>query len=156
MNGIGGGYQGAGSKTVLPARAQAKITCRLVADQNPERIFALIENHVTRHLPVGVTARVERLQGSADPFQMPAGHNAAHIAGEVLREVYGRAPHVTRLGGSIPVMTIFLKQLGLHGVMFGFSCGDENLHAPNEFFRLSSFDLGQRAYGRLLEVLGAT
>ncbi len=156
VNGLTGGYQGAGSKTVLPARASVKITCRLVADQNPNRIFALIEGHVRRHLPQGVTAHVERLQGSADPFAMPPGHNGEGVAGEVLAEIYGVAPFVTRLGGSIPVMTIFLKQLGLHAVMFGFSVGDENLHAPNEFFRLANFERGQRAYCRLLEKLGGS
>ena len=155
LNGLTGGYQGKGSKTVLPSQASCKITCRLVANQHPDRIFALLAAHVDAHLPPGVTARIERLQGSADPFLVPARHNASQIASEVLREVYGKAPHVTRLGGSIPVMTIFLRELGVHGVMFGFSIGDENLHAPNEFFRLVNFDRGQIAYGRLFEVLSA-
>ncbi len=155
INGLTGGYQGQGSKTVLPSLANAKITCRLVAAQQPDRIYDLIAKHVDAHCPPGVTATVERLQGSADPFLVPTGHNASHIAGEVLREVYGKEPFVTRVGGSIPVMTIFLKELGIHPVMFGFSIGDENLHAPNEFFRLANFERGQVAYARLLEKLGA-
>ncbi len=155
VNGLWGGYQGLGSKTVLPAEASAKITCRLVAEQKPGHVFDLIRAHVDTHLPPGVTAEVTRLQGSADPFLVPAGHNASQTAGEVLRELYGMDPYVTRVGGSIPVMTVFLKELGVHGVMFGFSTGDENLHAPNEFFRLASFERGQRAYCRLLEKLGA-
>lgn len=153
VNGLTGGYQGVGTKTVLPAQASAKITCRLVANQDPDRIFELIEDHVATHCPRGVAADVARLQGSADPFLVPTGHNASAVAAEVLAEVYGRAPYETRLGGSIPVMTVFLKELGIHGVMFGFSVGDENLHAPNEFFRLASFEKGQRAYCRLLEKL---
>jgi acetylornithine deacetylase/succinyl-diaminopimelate desuccinylase-like protein len=155
INGITGGYQGKGSKTVLPARASAKITCRLVADQQPDRIFDLISDHVERHLPPGVRASVERLQGSADPYLMPRGHNASQVAADILREVYGKEPYVTRLGGSIPVMSLFLKELGVHMTMFGFSVGDENLHAPNEFFRLVNFRRGQQAYCRLLERLGA-
>ncbi|MEX0317003.1 MAG: dipeptidase [Ruegeria sp.] len=154
LNGLTGGYQGDGSKTVLPARASAKITCRLVANQKPERITELIRAHVERHLPPGVTARIEHLAGDADPFLVPRGHNATQAAGEVLREVYGEAPYVTRVGGSIPIMTLFLRELGVHGVMFSFSVGDENLHAPNEFFRLANFRRGQTAYCRLLETLG--
>ncbi|MGB1389312.1 MAG: dipeptidase [Paracoccaceae bacterium] len=154
VNGLWGGYQGLGTKTVLPAAASAKVTCRLVANQNPDRIFDLIRAHVEANLPKGVTAEVTRLQGSADPFLMPTGHNASKVAGDVLRDVYDREPYETRLGGSIPVMTVFLKELGVHGVMFGFSIGDENLHAPNEFFRLINFERGQKAYCRLLEELG--
>jgi len=154
VNGLWGGYLGLGTKTVLPAAASAKVTCRLVANQNPDRIFDLIRAHVEANLPKGVTAEVTRLQGSADPFLMPTGHNASKVAGDVLRDVYDREPYETRLGGSIPVMTVFLKELGVHGVMFGFSIGDENLHAPNEFFRLINFERGQKAYCRLLEELG--
>lgn len=154
VNGLWGGYQGLGTKTVLPAVASAKVTCRLVANQSPDRIFDLICAHVEANLPKGVTAEVTRLQGSADPFLMPTGHNASKVAGDVLRDVYDREPYETRLGGSIPVMTVFLKELGVHGVMFGFSIGDENLHAPNEFFRLINFERGQKAYCRLLEELG--
>jgi len=154
VNGLWGGYQGLGTKTVLPAAASAKVTCRLVANQNPDRIFDLIRAHVEANLPEGVTAEVTRLQGSADPFLMPTGHNASKVAGDVLRDVYDREPYETRLGGSIPVMTVFLKELGAHGVMFGFSIGDENLHAPNEFFRLVNFERGQKAYCRLLEEVG--
>lgn len=155
VNGLTSGWQGAGSKTVLPAEARAKITCRLVAAQVPERVFDTIAAHVARHAPAGVTARVERNPGRADPFQMPAGHNAAAVAREVLAEVYGCEPYRTRLGGSIPVLTTLLDVLGVHAVMFGFSHGDENLHAPDEFFRLAVWRKGQTAYVRLLEKLGA-
>ncbi len=154
VNGLTSGWQGAGSKTVLPAEARAKITCRLVAPQVPERVFDLIAAHVQRHTPPGVTARVERNPGRADPFLMPAGHNAAGVAREVLAEVYGRQPLQTRLGGSIPVLTTLLDTLGVYAVMFGFSHDDENLHAPDEFFRLAIYRKGQSAYVRLLEKLG--
>lgn len=155
INGLTSGWQGAGTKTVLPAVASAKITCRLVAAQSPEAIFEAIRAHVAKHCPSGVTAEVRRNPGRADPFLVPAGHNAIAVASQILQEVYGRAPYRTRVGGSIPVMTTLLETLGVHAVMFGFSHGDENLHAPNEFFRLDAFRLGQTAYGRLFERLGA-
>lgn len=154
LNGIWGGYQGKGIKTVLPAEAHAKITCRLVANQKPDAIFALLKAHVEAHVPVGLRARVERLAGSADPFLVPKGHNSSSVAGEVLAEVYGKAPFITRVGGSIPVMTMLLNELGVHATVFAFGLADENLHAPNEFFRLSNFRKGQTAYCRLLERLG--
>lgn len=155
INGLTSGWQGAGTKTVLPAVASAKITCRLVAAQSPEAIFEAIRAHVAKHCPPGVTAEVRRNPGRADPFLVPSGHNATTVASQILQEVYGCAPYRTRVGGSIPVMTTLLETLGVHAVMFGFSHGDENLHAPNEFFRLDAFRLGQTAYGRLFERLGA-
>ena len=153
VNGLTSGWQGAGTKTVLPAEASAKITCRLVAAQSPEKVFDLIRDHVQANCPAGVTIEVRRNPGRADPFLLPSGHNGTAVASQVLEQVYGRAPYRTRVGGSIPVMTTLLDVLGVHAVMFGFSHDDENLHAPNEFFRLDAFRLGQTAYGRLLERL---
>ncbi len=155
VNGLTCGWQGGGTKTVLPSVASAKITCRLVANQSPEKVFDLIEAHVDAHCPPGVTAEVSRNPGRADPFLVPAGHNATAIAGQVLEEVYGKAPHQTRVGGSIPVMSTLLEQLGVHAVMFAFGHEDENQHAPDEFFRLPTFRLGQTAYARLMERLGS-
>ena len=155
VNGMYSGWQGDGTKTVLPAEATAKITCRLVANQSPERILELMQAHVDAHLPEGVTAELRQNPGRADPFLVPRGHNASSIAAGVLTEIYGRPPYQTRVGGSIPVMTTLLQALGVHAVMYGFSHGDENLHAPDEFFRLSEFRKGQTAYVKLLEKLGA-
>ena len=155
INGMTSGWQGAGTKTVLPSKASAKITCRLVANQNPEKIFELIKAHVENHMPPGVTAEVTQNPGRADPFLVPAGHNATGIAASVLEEVYGKAPYYTRVGGSIPVMTTLLDTLGIHAVMFAFGHADENQHAPDEFFRLPTFRRGQTAYAKLLERLGA-
>ena len=154
LNGIWGGYQGKGTKTVLPSIAQAKITCRLVADQNPDQIFEHIKAHIERHTPKGVRVDVEKMAASAQPFLSPAGHNASEIAGRVLTEVYGTAPHYVRIGGSIPVMSMLLDTLGVHATVFAFGLDDENIHAPNEFFRLSSFQKSQIAYCKLLEEFG--
>lgn len=153
VNGLTSGWQGEGTKTVHPAEARAKITCRLVADQSPERIHDLIVAHVERHCPPGVTAEVAKNPGRADPFLVPKGHNSSAIAAQVLEEVYGRAPYRARVGGSIPVMTTLQKELGIHATMFAFSHDDENLHAPDEFFRLDAFRRGQEAYCRLFERL---
>jgi acetylornithine deacetylase/succinyl-diaminopimelate desuccinylase-like protein len=153
INGLTSGWQGAGTKTVLPAEARAKITCRLVANQSPERIVELIQAHVERHCPPGVTAELQRNPGRADPFLVPRGHNSTAIAAQVLEDVYGRAPYRVRVGGSIPVMTTLHEHLGIHATMFAFSHDDENLHAPDEFFRLETFRRGQEAYCRLFERL---
>ena len=142
LNGIWGGYQGEGSKTVHPSKAHAKITCRLVANQNPDKIFECLKSHILNNISNGITAQVNRLPGNGDPFLIPRGHNASKVAKDVLTEIYEKEPYMTRLGGTIPVSAIFLKELGVHTTMFGFSIGDENLHAPNEFFRLKNFRRG--------------
>ena len=154
LNGIWGGYQGKGTKTVLPSVAQAKITCRLVANQTPDDIYERLKAHIEAHTPKGVKVEVSRLPGSADPFLSPKGHNASEIAGRVLTDIYGKAPHYVRIGGSIPVMTMLLNELGIHATVFSFGLDDENIHAPNEFFRLSSFRKSQIAYCKLFDELG--
>ena len=155
INGLWGGYQGGGIKTVLPREAKAKITCRLVANQTPDKIYELLKAHIESLTPKGLRVSVERLPGNADPFLVPNGHNATSAVNEVLKEVYGRDPYLVRTGGSIPVMTLLLKELGVHGAVMAFGLDDENIHAPNEFYRLSSYRKGQIAYCKLLERLGA-
>src|SRR5690606_2568023 len=153
LNGIWGGFQGEGIKTVLPSRAHAKITCRLVPDQDPDEIIALLQEHVRRHTPAGVRVTVRAFPGSARPFLMPREHPALQAAGRVLAEQYGREPLVVRTGGTLPVADLFRSVLGVWLVFFAFGEGDGNMHAPNEFIRLSSFDRGVRAYYHLLHRL---
>ena len=129
-------------------------TVILVANQDPDKIFDCLKLHVLNNLSPGITAEVKRLPGNGDPFLIPRGHNASKVAKDILAEVYEKEPYITRLGGTIPVSAIFLKELGVHTTMLGFSIGDENLHAPNEFFRLKNFRRGLRAYCLLLERLG--
>jgi acetylornithine deacetylase/succinyl-diaminopimelate desuccinylase-like protein len=154
VNGIWGGFQGAGIKTVLPAQAHAKITCRLVANQNPDTIAHLIAEHVAHNTPPGVRASVSRIPFAAIPYLMPAAHPGNLAAREVLLEMYGREPYVVGSGGSIPVCSTFLQHLNAYTTNFGFGISDENFHAPDEFYRLSSFVKGQTAYCKLLEHLG--
>ena len=124
LNGIWGGWQGNGIKTVLPAQAFAKITCRLVANQKLVLIFARLRTHIEAYCPKGLSATVERLAGSADLFLVPSGHNSSTVAAEVLTEVYGKAPYITRTGGSIPVMAMLLNELGVHATVFAFGMND--------------------------------
>ncbi|HEX7735559.1 MAG TPA: dipeptidase [Ktedonobacteraceae bacterium] len=153
INGIWGGFQGEGVKTVLPAEAHAKITCRLVANQEPTVIADLIAKHVEKHAPAGVKVTVRPLPGTARPYLIPADHWGNQAAAAVLEELYGKAPYHQRLGGSIPVCELFLNHLGAYTVGFAFGLDDEQIHAPNEFYRLSSFRRGPVAYGKILHRL---
>jgi len=154
VNGIWGGFQGEGIKTVIPSQAHAKITCRLVPDQEPDQIVELVAAHVAKHIPVGAKAEVKKLAGSADPFVIPVDHPGNQAARVVLKKLYDKEPYIARTGGTIPVCGSFLKSLGAHLVNFAFGLEDENLHAPDEFFRISSFKRGLSAYGMILEELG--
>ena len=155
LNGIWGGFQGEGLKTVLPSKAHAKITCRLVADQDPEHINGLIEAHIRKNAPPGVKIDLTPVESSANPYVMPADLPGSVAAIEVLSELYGKKPLLVREGGSVPILSIFLQYLGTYATCFGFAMNDEKFHAPNEFFRLKSFELGQRAYCKILQRLGA-
>jgi acetylornithine deacetylase/succinyl-diaminopimelate desuccinylase-like protein len=150
LNGLWGGFQGEGSKTVLPNEAHAKITCRLVANQDPEKIKALLTSHIEKHAPPGVKVIVNALSISGKPYSIPADHPGNQAARTVHLELYGKEPYYIRSGGSIPICGLFLEHLNAYTVNFGFGNDDEGAHAPNEFYRLSSFELGQKAYCKLL------
>ncbi|MBX5445592.1 dipeptidase [Sphaerobacter sp.] len=153
INGIWSGFQGAGVKTVTPAEGHFKITCRLVADQNPEEILTLIERHVEKHCPPWATATVERFPGSARPFGIRRDHPALKTAMGVLEQIFGKPPVVARQGGTIPVAEIFQRELGADMVFFAFGTPDGNVHAPNESMRLESMRRGRRAYCAYLTAL---
>ena len=154
LNGIWGGFQGEGLKTVLPNKAHAKITCRLVADQDPEHIYSLIEVHIRKNTPVGVKVDITPVESNANPYLMPADLPGSLAAIEVLSEIYGKKPIFIREGGSVPILSLFLEHLGVYATCFGFGMNDEKFHAPDEFFRLKNFKLGQRAYCKILHRLG--
>lgn len=153
INGIYGGFQGDGIKTVLPNAAHAKITCRLAPNQDPAKTVELVIAHVNKHAPAGVNVEARPLPFRAQPYLMPVEHPGNQAVRAVLTELYGREPYVVRTGGSVPIIMIFLQELGVHTATFGFGLSDEQIHAPNEFFRLSSFEKGQRGYVRLLHRL---
>jgi acetylornithine deacetylase/succinyl-diaminopimelate desuccinylase-like protein len=155
VNGIWGGFQDEGIKTVLPSTAHAKITCRLVPDQDPATILRLLQAHVERHTPPGVTVSVTPFASVAHPYLAPEDDPGNRAACALLRELYGCEPYIVRSGGSIPVCTLFREHLGVYTTSFGFGLSDERQHSPDEFFRLASFRKGQRAYALMLERLGA-
>ncbi|WP_026961314.1 dipeptidase [Alicyclobacillus herbarius] len=146
INGIYGGYQGAGTKTVIPNEAHAKITCRLVPDQDPERVFAAIEAHIQRHTPPGVTVRVQRFDAGR-AYVTPFDHPAIQQAARAYEKAYGKPAAFTRMGGSIGVVETFARLLEVPIVMMGFASSDENFHAPNEFFRIDNFNKGLETLG---------
>lgn len=153
INGLWGGFQGEGVKTVLPSSAHAKLTCRLVADQDPAEIVALLRRHIAEHTPPGVRVQLREEESAAKPYLMPSDHPGNRVAAAVLSELYGKPPYYVRAGGSIPFCSLVLETLGVYTVNFAFGLPDERAHAPNEFFRLSSFRRGQQAYALLLKRL---
>jgi acetylornithine deacetylase/succinyl-diaminopimelate desuccinylase-like protein len=141
VNGIYGGFQGEGIKTVLPSEAHAKITCRLVPDQDPDVIVELLQKHIKEHTPPGVTVNVS-LFDKGKPFVTPFDHPAIQAAGRAYEMVYKVPTAFTRSGGSIPIVAAFDQILGKPVVLMGFGLPDENFHAPNEHFHLENFDKG--------------
>ncbi len=152
VNGLWGGFQGPGSKTIIPAEAHAKISCRLVADQDPQRIFRLVRQRILDLVPVGVTASVTLLS-SGRPSLTPLDHPATRAAARALEAVFGRPPLYPREGGSIPVVASLETILGLPSVLLGFANPDCQAHAPNESMRLDNYEGGIRSVMRLWEGL---
>ena len=153
VNGIWGGFQGEGTKTVIPNQAHAKISCRLVPDQDPEKILELVISHVEKNAPKGVKVTTQPYQSTADPYLIPHDHPGNQAAHTVHKVLYGKDPYYTRVGGSVPICAIFKKTLGVHTVIFGFGTSENNVHAPNEFFDLEDFALAQKAYAMILNEL---
>ena len=146
--------EGGGRYTVIPAVARAYLTCRLVPDQDPQRIAAAIARHVLGRCPDGVTASVEEVPGGIPAYAIRRDHPALAAAEEALRAVYpGRRVLRTRAGGTLPAAVLLRRALGLDTLLFSFSSSDEGFHGPNEFFRLSRLREGTDAWARLLDLL---
>jgi acetylornithine deacetylase/succinyl-diaminopimelate desuccinylase-like protein len=152
LNGIWGGFQGEGTKTVIPNEAHAKITCRLVNNQNPEKIQVLIKKHLEEKAPKGCLVKVT-LQDTGNPFLTPIDDPMIQKAAEAYEQVYGKAPVYKREGGSIPIVSDFNHTLNSPVVLMGFGLPDENLHAPNEHFNLENFDKGILTICSFLELI---
>jgi acetylornithine deacetylase/succinyl-diaminopimelate desuccinylase-like protein len=149
VNGLYGGYQGPGSKTVLPSEAHVKLTCRLVPNQRPRDVVAKVRRHLERHCPPGVSLTIEEGHEGAEAYRASPDSLAVRAASETLAEVFGMPPEIVGMGGTIPTVTTFREVLGVDTVFFSFSTGDENIHAPNEFYRFERFRLGLEAWARL-------
>ncbi|HUB28608.1 MAG TPA: dipeptidase [Terracidiphilus sp.] len=153
VHGIPGGFIGAGAKTVIPAKAQAKVSMRLVPDMTPAKAFEQYKSYVLKIAPPGVDVDV-RLIHSGDACLIPVDNPYIQAATRALHEVWGKDTVFIRSGGSIPIVGDFARHLGLPSVMMGFGLPDDNLHAPNEKFNLKNFELGIRSLIRFLEEVG--
>ena len=155
LNGVWGGFQGAGVKTVTPCEAHFKITCRLVPDQEPEAILKLIERHIASHTPPYATTSIERLPGRARPFSIRRDHPALVAAEQVLGDLYDRDPVVVRLGGTLPIAETYQTELGADMVFYSWGMPDARVHAPNEHFLIQeAFVMARRAWCAYLNALG--
>lgn len=154
-NGILGGYTKAGAKTVLPARATAKFSCRLVPDQTPERIAELLQAHLDAHTPPGVRVTLKPHHGAV-PVLVDRNNVAVRAAMRAQARVWGRETVFTRGGGSIPVVEAFHRILGLDSVLVGLGLEDDRLHSPNEKFALQNYYQGIRTSAWLLQELAAS
>ncbi|MBI5443765.1 MAG: dipeptidase [Deltaproteobacteria bacterium] len=153
VNGIWSGYTGEGSKTVLPSTASAKISCRLVPNQEPARIWELVKARLEALCPPGCTLQA-RLLHSGKPVLLPVDTEVARAARKAAAEAFGAEPVLIREGGSIPVVQTFQEVLGAPGVLLGFARPDDRAHGPDEKFNLADFFKGITASARLLEELG--
>jgi len=154
VNGIWGGFQGDGAKTIIPAHAHAKLSTRLVAKQNPTKIFEALRDYVAQVAPPGVTVTTTYIHGG-EASLTPTDHPATQAAVRALRAVYGTEPVFIREGGSIPVTAAFDHVLGLPVVLLGFPQPNCNAHAPNEWLSEANFESGTRTIARFWDELAA-
>ena len=141
INGLLSGFTGEGAKTVLPAVAMAKVSMRLVPNQHPDKIAKLFEDHVTKLAPKTVELKITRMHGGK-PWMTSYANPFVQAAARAIERGFGKAPVLTREGGSIPVVSTFQEELGLPSVLFGVGLPDENAHAPNEKLDVDNFHNG--------------
>ncbi len=150
VNGMWGGYTGAGSKTVIPNEAFAKLTMRLVPGQDPQKAKEAVINHFKAQLPEYATIEIYGDRGQGGAYAVPDDHPLLDAAVAALEHTTGQTPLKVRIGASLPLTEIVSRVLGLDTVMFSFALSDENFHAPNEFFRLSSISDGLAAWVQII------
>ncbi|GAB4328439.1 MAG: dipeptidase [Candidatus Zixiibacteriota bacterium] len=152
VNGIKGGYIGKGAKTVIASEASAKISMRLVPNQDPDKIQKAFEDYVRSLCPLGVTVRFEN-HGKAKPALVPNDSPALALARKALEKGFGNKPVLMRGGGSIPVVETFQDKLGVGSLLVGYGLPDDNLHSPNEKFSLTDYHRGIKTAAYLLDEL---
>ncbi|WP_442865140.1 dipeptidase [Alkalihalobacillus sp. CinArs1] len=152
INGITGGYQGDGIKTIVPSEASGKISCRLVGDQDPQHIYELIEKHLEAQCPEGTTLSVKQFI-KARPVALDSRNPMIQKAADAYENVYGTRALFPKEGGSIPIVEVFARVLDAPVVLMGFGLPSENLHAPNEHFHLENFTKGIETVVAYLESL---
>ncbi len=154
VHGMPGGFVGAGAKTVIPAKAVAKVSLRLVPDMTPQDTFTKLKAYVETITPKGCTAEV-RMIHSGDPIVVSTDNEFVEAATEAMRTVFGKETVFVRGGGSIPIVGDFVRELGIPTVLMGFGLPDDNLHAPNEKFNLGNFHRGIESIVRFMGLVGA-
>ncbi|MEA3190731.1 MAG: hypothetical protein QOD77_1313 [Thermoplasmata archaeon] len=152
VNGIYGGYTGEGAKTVIPAHAHAKVSCRLVANQDPKKMAALVQRHLESLAKPGTKVTVTVLSAGS-PVRADPEHPLVKAVERALEATWGKRPVLIPEGGSIPPVADMQRELGVAAILCGFGNRDENMHAPEESFRLSSFNKGREACARMLAEL---
>ncbi len=153
VHGIAGGFTGSGAKTVIPSRATAKVSFRLVPDQDPDKIVAGFRSFLKAHTPAGCKIELRVLSGSPAVVVNP-DHPAIRVAARVFEETLGRPTVFIRSGGSIPIVGDFARHLGIPTVLMGFGLPDDALHSPNEKFKIENYFTGIRTIARFLEQYG--
>jgi acetylornithine deacetylase/succinyl-diaminopimelate desuccinylase-like protein len=155
VNGIWGGYQGEGSKTIIPAHAHAKVSCRLVADMDPDKTFERVRDYVASIAPAGVDVTTSKINDGMWSLT-PTDHPATQAAAACLEEVFGEKPYYLHEGGSIPAGATFARELGTPVVLLGFIQPDDQAHAPNESMRLDNLEGGLKTIVRYWQRLAET
>ena len=153
VHGIGGGFTGPGSKTVIPAKAVAKVSIRLVPHQDPGKVTAAFRAWVEQNTPAGIAVRVKVL-GAGPAIVVDPDHAAIRTAAGVFSEVFGKPTVFTRSGGSVPIVGDFAQHLGIPTVMMGLGLPDDGLHSPNEKFNLENYYTGIKTVAHFLEKYG--
>jgi acetylornithine deacetylase/succinyl-diaminopimelate desuccinylase-like protein len=153
VHGIGGGFTGAGAKTVIPARATAKVSLRLVPRQDPQHVVECFRRFVEENAPAGCTVEVRVLSASEGLVVNP-DHPAMRVASSVFSEALNAPTVLTRSGGSIPIVGDFARHLGIPSILMGFGLPDDGLHSPNEKFRLENYYTAIRTVAQFLEQYG--
>jgi len=151
-NGIWGGYQAEGAKTVLPSKAGAKVSMRLVPDQDPKEIAELFKMHIEKLAPIGVKVKVEEHHGGW-PAVTDLDFYGMRAAATAFTDIFGKEPLFTREGGSIPIVASFKSILGVNSILMGFGLNSDAIHSPNEHFSLNDFHRGIKTSARFLQVL---
>jgi acetylornithine deacetylase/succinyl-diaminopimelate desuccinylase-like protein len=151
-NGISGGFTGEGSKTIIPARATAKISCRLVPHQEPEEIADLVTRYLEKIAPPGIKVKIVRLHGGR-PYLAPTDHPVFEIAKRAFSKAFGKPTVFIREGGSIPFVRTIADVTGKPCLLMGFGQPDENAHAPNEWIDLENYHLGIKSAAHLYDEL---
>jgi acetylornithine deacetylase/succinyl-diaminopimelate desuccinylase-like protein len=152
VNGLGGGFQEAGSKTIVPSSAFAKVSMRLVPNQDPDRVLDLLEAHLERHAPAGVTVTMERGHGG-QPFLAPIDNDHVKAAQRAMARGFGSEVRFIRDGASIPIVASLSEKLGATCLLLGVDVPDGRIHAPNEKLVLDNFYNGTRTMSHLLQEL---